>query len=166
MEVLDDMKKLMMIAVALIGALTGFADSAEMKLMSFNVLHCAGMDGKLDIARTAGRIRAEDPDFACLQEIDWRTARVNGIDEPAELARLTGLHATFAKAIFFAGGRAAAGIAEGCEGRPVREGDRGDGRSCPFHRGSVSREGGIRPSDRAGGHRGVGLDRNGALLCA
>ena len=112
MEVLDDMKKLMMIVVALIGALTGFADSAEMKLMSFNVLHCAGMDGKLDI------------------------------------------------------GRAAAGIAEGCEGRPVREGDRGDGRSCPFHRGSVSREGGIRPSDRAGGHRGVGLDRNGALLCA
>ena len=99
------MKKLMVIAVALIGALTGFADSAEMKLMSFNVLHCAGMDGKLDIGRTAGRIRAEDPDFACLQEIDWRTARVNGIDEPAELARLTGLHATFAKAIFFAGGQ-------------------------------------------------------------
>ena len=31
------MKKRMMVAVALIGALTGFADSAEMKLMSFNV---------------------------------------------------------------------------------------------------------------------------------
>ena len=92
-------------SVALIGALTGFADSAEMKLMSFNVLHCAGMDGKLDINRTAGRIRAENPDFACLQEIDWRTARVNGVDEPAELARLTGMHATFAKAIFYAGGQ-------------------------------------------------------------
>lgn len=94
-----------MIAVALIGALTGFADSAEMKLMSFNVCHCEGMDNRIDISRTVGRIRAENPDFACLQEIDWRTARVNGVDEPAELARLTGLHATFAKAIFFAGGQ-------------------------------------------------------------
>ena len=94
-----------MIAVALICVLTGFADSAEMKLMSFNVCHCEGMDGRIDIARTAARIRAENPDFACLQEIDWRTARVNGIDEPAELARLTGLHATFAKAVFYAGGQ-------------------------------------------------------------
>lgn len=93
-------------AAGLIVACVGFcADSAEMKLMSFNVLHCAGMDKKLDIDRTAARIRAENPDFACLQEIDWRTARVNGIDEPAELARLTGLHATFAKAIFYAGGQ-------------------------------------------------------------
>ena len=99
------MKKRMMIAVALICALTGFADFADMKLMSFNVRHCEGMDRKLDIARTAAAIKAENPDFACLQEIDWRTARVNGIDEPAELARLTGLHATFAKAIFFAGGQ-------------------------------------------------------------
>ena len=75
------------------------------KIMSFNVCHCEGMDGKIDIARTAARIRAEDPDFACLQEIDWRTARVSGVDEPAELARLTGLHDTFAKAIFFKGGQ-------------------------------------------------------------
>ena len=78
---------------------------AEIKIMTYNVLHCEGMDHKLDIGRTAARIRAEDPDFACLQEIDWRTARVNGVDEPGELARLTGMHATFAKAIFFSGGQ-------------------------------------------------------------
>ena len=40
---------------------------AGMKLMSFNVCHCAGMDGKIDVARTAAAIRSEDPDFACLQ---------------------------------------------------------------------------------------------------
>ena len=73
--------------------------------MSYNVMHCEGMDGKIDVARTAARIKAEDPDFACLQEIDWRTSRVSGIDEPAELARLTGMHATFAKAIPFRGGQ-------------------------------------------------------------
>jgi len=79
--------------------------AAEMKLMSFNVCHCSGMDKKIDVARTAERIRAEDPDFACLQELDWCTARANGVDQPAELGRLTGMHATFAKAIFYAGGQ-------------------------------------------------------------
>ena len=78
---------------------------AEMKIMTYNVMHCEGMDGKIDIGRTAARIRAENPDFACLQEIDWRTARVSGVDEPGELARLTDMHATFAKAIFYKGGQ-------------------------------------------------------------
>lgn len=83
----------------------GAACPAGMKLMSFNVCHCAGMDGRIDVARTAAAIRAEDPDFACLQELDWRTARSGGVDQPAELGRLTGLHATFAKAIFYQGGQ-------------------------------------------------------------
>jgi len=81
------------------------SEQAELKIMSFNVCHCEGMDGKIDLARTAARINAENPDFACLQELDWCTSRVGGIDEPAELARLTGMHATFAKAIFYAGGQ-------------------------------------------------------------
>ena len=81
------------------------APKAEVKIMTYNVMHCEGMDGRIDVARTAARINAESPDFACLQEIDWCTARVSGVDEPAELARLTGMHATFAKAIFFRGGQ-------------------------------------------------------------
>ena len=72
--------------------------------MSYNVRHCAGIDGRLDIARVASVIKAENPDYAGLQEIDRRTKRVRGADEPAELARLTGLHATFAKAIPYGGG--------------------------------------------------------------
>lgn len=77
---------------------------SSLKIMSFNVRHCEGMDGRIDVARTAARIRAENPDFACLQEIDRRTARTQGIDQPYELGRLTGLHATFAKAIPYRGG--------------------------------------------------------------
>ena len=94
--------------VAALFALLSFlpiAEAAEMKIMSFNVCHCQGMDGKIDIGRTAERIRAEDPDFACLQELDWCVARSGVVDQPAELARRTGLHATFAKAIFFQGGQ-------------------------------------------------------------
>ena len=80
-------------------------ETAELKIMSYNVCHCEGMDKKIDIPRIAARIKAEDPDFAGLQELDWKTVRVNGADEPAELARQTGMHATFAKAIFFGGGQ-------------------------------------------------------------
>lgn len=99
------MKKLVMGLVVLFCVAMAFAEKPAVKIMSFNVCHCEGMDGRIDIARTAARIRAEDPDFACLQEVDWRTARVSGVDEPAELARLTGLHDTFAKAIFYRGGQ-------------------------------------------------------------
>ncbi|MBR4653712.1 MAG: family 20 glycosylhydrolase [Kiritimatiellae bacterium] len=94
-----------MTALALASAADGPSQRAEVKLMSYNVMHCEGMDGRIDVARTAARIRMEDPDFACLQEIDWRTARVAGVDEPGELARLTGMHATFARAIFYRGGQ-------------------------------------------------------------
>ena len=92
-------------ASSILAAAPSAAPKAEMKIMTYNVRHCEGMDGRIDVARTAARIKAEDPDFACLQEIDWRTARVSGVDEPGELARLTGMHATFAKAIFYRGGQ-------------------------------------------------------------
>lgn len=73
-------------------------------IMTFNVRHCEGMDGKIDIARTAAAIADASPDFACLQELDVRTARSGGVDQPVELARLTGMHPTFAKAIDYKGG--------------------------------------------------------------
>ena len=82
----------------------GGQTASAQRLMSFNVRHCTGVDDRLDIARTAERIRAEAPDFVGLQEIDRGTERVHGVDEAAELARLTGLKATFAKAIPYRGG--------------------------------------------------------------
>lgn len=96
------MKRHAFLAVVMSLAVTGCV--SNLKVMSYNVCHCKGMDEKVDIVRTAERIRSEDPDFACLQEIDKETGRVGGMDQPAELARLTGLHATFAKAIPFDGG--------------------------------------------------------------
>jgi len=74
------------------------------KILSFNVCHCQGMDGVLDIPRTAAVVNRERPRFACLQEIDCRTTRVKGVDEAAELGRLTGMVPTFAKTIDYAGG--------------------------------------------------------------
>ena len=79
--------------------------SGDMKLMSYNVMHCEGADGKVDIARTAAVIRREAPRFVGLQELDCKSAkRSGGVDQPAELGRLTGMHATFAQALPFQGG--------------------------------------------------------------
>ena len=78
---------------------------AERRLMSFNVMHCEGADRKVDVARTAAAILRESPDFVGLQELDrGARKRSGGADQPAELGRITGMHATFAKAIPFQGG--------------------------------------------------------------
>lgn len=81
-----------------------FVGSAPVKHMCYNVRHCVGIDGKLDVARIASIIKAEKPDYVGLQEIDRCTERVHGMDQPEELARLTGMHSTFAKAIPYKGG--------------------------------------------------------------
>ena len=83
----------------------GGSASHEMTLMSYNVMHCAGIDDKVNIARTAEVIKRENPRFAGLQELDCKAAKRSfGVDQPAELGRLTGMHATFAQAIPFQGG--------------------------------------------------------------
>jgi endonuclease/exonuclease/phosphatase family metal-dependent hydrolase len=76
----------------------------EMTMMSFNVRHCAGSDMKLDVSRVAAAIASVRPRFAALQELDVKAKRSDRIDEPAELARLTGMKATFGKTIDFQGG--------------------------------------------------------------
>ena len=76
----------------------------EMTIMTFNIRHCSGSDKQLDVKRTAAAIQAVRPRFAALQEVDVRTKRSQLIDEPEELARLTGMKATFGKAIDFSGG--------------------------------------------------------------
>jgi endonuclease/exonuclease/phosphatase family metal-dependent hydrolase len=74
------------------------------RVLCYNVHHCEGTDGKLDLARIAKVIRGADPDLVAIQELDDRTKRTDGVDQTAELARLTGLHARFGKAIDFQGG--------------------------------------------------------------
>ena len=105
------MKKIV-VAALFAGASVGFSMGlsaqtrpTEMKIMSYNVLHCAGKDKKIDIARTAEVIKRENPRFAGIQELYCRAAkRSGGVDQPAELGRLTGLHSTFGKATNFQGG--------------------------------------------------------------
>ena len=74
-------------------------------IMSFNIRHGEGMDGQVDLARTAAAIQREKPRFAGLSEVDCCTKRTGGIDQAKALAKLTGMHSTFGRAIDLQGGQ-------------------------------------------------------------
>ncbi|MGE5615937.1 MAG: endonuclease/exonuclease/phosphatase family protein, partial [Bacillota bacterium] len=68
-----------------------------MRLMTWNVQWCRGVDGRVDPARIAAEAkRIADPDVVCMQEIAQNFPELEasaGEDDPAELARaLPGYH--------------------------------------------------------------------------
>lgn len=76
----------------------------ELTFMSYNICAGLGMDRKRELTRAAEVIKREQAEWVAVQEVDCCTRRSSGIDQPEVLARLTGLHATFGKAIDFQGG--------------------------------------------------------------
>jgi len=57
-----------------------------MRLMTYNVHRCVGMDRKLDVERVVGVIAELDPDIVCLQELDVGRARTGGVDQARAIA--------------------------------------------------------------------------------
>lgn len=80
-------------------------ESKTLRVMTYNIHHALGMDDEVDIERIAAVIAAEDPDVVALQEVDFKTTRVKGSDQPAELARLTGMKVHYAPAFDLLGGQ-------------------------------------------------------------
>jgi endonuclease/exonuclease/phosphatase family metal-dependent hydrolase len=77
---------------------------AELRVLTYNIHHGEGVDGKFDLRRIAAVIKSAAPDLVALQEVDQGTARASGVDQPAELARLTGMEVVFGRNIDFQGG--------------------------------------------------------------
>src|SRR5471030_2775271 len=75
-----------------------------LRVLTYNIHHGEGMDGRFDLSRLAGVVTSIHPDLVALQEVDEGTERASGVDELAELARLTDLHAVFGKAMDYWGG--------------------------------------------------------------
>ncbi len=90
--------------------LVGFSVAARssapvaVRVLTYNIHHGEGTDGGFDLSRIAALIAAASPDLVALQEVDRGTARSGGVDQLAELERLTGLHGLFGKAMDFDGG--------------------------------------------------------------
>ena len=73
-------------------------------VLSYNIRHGQGMDGKIDLARIAAIIKSVSPDIVSLQEVDKNTKRSHGIDQAQELSRLTGMEAVYCASLPLQGG--------------------------------------------------------------
>ncbi len=76
----------------------------RLRVMSYNIHHGAGGDGEINLERIAEVIRSADIDIVALQEVDVKTRRSHGVDQLAELARLTKMEGRFGKAMNYHGG--------------------------------------------------------------
>lgn len=92
------------VAVLLLLATALSAETTPLRVLSWNLHHGVGGDGKLDLERIAKVIRDANPDLVALQEVDNQCARSGKIDQTAELARLTGMTGVFGKAMNYDGG--------------------------------------------------------------
>ena len=90
-------------------ALSAFSQD-YVKLMSYNVRNTKGMDGIRNLQRVANVIINEAPDVVAVQELDSMTTRSNQQYVLGELAERTQMHATYAPAISFQGGKYGIGI--------------------------------------------------------
>jgi endonuclease/exonuclease/phosphatase family metal-dependent hydrolase len=61
---------------------------ATLRVMTYNIHSCIGMDGKIAPERIARIISRYNPDIVCLQEIDVKKFRTNTIDQAHYLAKL------------------------------------------------------------------------------
>ncbi|BCU77520.1 endonuclease/exonuclease/phosphatase family protein [Luteolibacter sp. LG18] len=82
----------------------GAEGSKALRVVSWNLHHGEGSDGKQDLARIAAVIQSQEPDVVVLQEVDNKCKRSGGVDQAAELARLTNLQYVFGKAMDHDGG--------------------------------------------------------------
>jgi len=95
-------------AVALLFSMATNVECGEpvrLRVISYNMHHGEGVDGRLDLPRIAAVLLSEQPDLVALQEVDDRAARTGAVNQPAELARLTRLHVVFGGNIALQGGR-------------------------------------------------------------
>jgi endonuclease/exonuclease/phosphatase family metal-dependent hydrolase len=61
------------------------------RILTYNVHRCVGVDRRLDVGRVAEVIAAQAPDIVALQELDVGRARTGGVDQAHRLAQRLGM---------------------------------------------------------------------------
>lgn len=84
--------------------------AADVKVMSYNIRNCKGMDRMINYQRVADVINAQQPDVLMLQEVDSATMRSSGVVVVDTLASLCNMYGTFSAAINFEGGKYGIGM--------------------------------------------------------
>lgn len=85
-------------------------DPNSLRIMSYNVRNCKGMDDVTDYQRVADVINRVDPDVIAVQELDSLTERSQGVFVLKELAERTLKHWTYGPAIDYQGGKYGVGV--------------------------------------------------------
>lgn len=75
------------------------------RVLTYNIKHGEGIDGKLDLSRAVRVIKSENPDLVALQEVDNGTKRSDRVDQPKVLGELTGMQVVFGANIDYEGGK-------------------------------------------------------------
>jgi endonuclease/exonuclease/phosphatase family metal-dependent hydrolase len=105
-----------LIAVLFLLALAGgCASPVPVTVVTYNIHHGVGNDGKLDLERIAAVLRDAKPDFVALQEVDLATKRTSGVDQAKELARLTGMNFVYGAAMDYDGGKYGDAVLSKCK---------------------------------------------------
>jgi endonuclease/exonuclease/phosphatase family metal-dependent hydrolase len=82
----------------------------QLRVLTYNIHHAEGSDGRIDVSRVAAVMAGTRPDLVALQEVDEATTRSEGVAQLAELGRLMGMHAEFGKAMDYAEGAYGVGV--------------------------------------------------------
>lgn len=83
---------------------------AALRLLSYNVRNCRGLDDSVSYERVAKVILESGADYVALQELDSMTERFPEQDVLGNLSRLTGMYPVFAPSIDFQGGKYGIGM--------------------------------------------------------
>jgi endonuclease/exonuclease/phosphatase family metal-dependent hydrolase len=100
------------IVVALGGAAATASEAARptLRVVSFNIRHGVGVDGRLDLDRTAAVIRRLEPDLVAIQEVDENCRRSGGVDQAEALGKALGMQHRFGPLMDYDGGRYGLGV--------------------------------------------------------
>jgi endonuclease/exonuclease/phosphatase family metal-dependent hydrolase len=75
-----------------------------LKVLVYNVHAGKDAAGVDNLQRVADIVKSSGADIALLQEVDKRTKRSGGVDQPAEYARRTGFNVAFGRSLDYDGG--------------------------------------------------------------
>lgn len=105
------MKKLTtLLFTALLFCMASCSEPTHIRVMSYNVRNCTGLDKITDYQRIADIIKAAECEAVAIQELDSMTTRYEGQDMLKNLADLTGMYPTFAPSIDYQGGKYGIGM--------------------------------------------------------
>ena len=80
-------------------------ETPTLRVLTYNIHHGRGTDGKFDYERMAKVIAGLNPDVIALQEVDNKTQRASGVDIAEELGKRLKMNHVFGNALYFSGGQ-------------------------------------------------------------